>query len=399
MMKDQRAAAISVLRTGAAAIILGGLWGAGPALACRDDKCTPGPGDIRPITNLPLIIGGYGSIRVFDGPTTPANVFPPFPDYTGRLTVALGDLNGDGIADIVTAPGAGPSRVRVFDGADLYRGAPPAPILEFPPLDPDASNGVFVAAGDLGSGPTIVVGSGTGAATVVVVDAAGSVVTTFQPFLPGFTGGVRVAIGGGDGNGPANIVAGSGPGMSGTVVVFNGQTTAPIATFQPFGPGFTSGVTVATGVFESVPALVVGQGANGGLVKIYKLDGLRELASFHPFGPGHVGGVNVGAGQFLAARAIFAGDASGSGVVVFTATVTGISDDSGPAASLSASAGPRPLASFVPFDGAEGVFPAGISLATGSPALVPEPASWALLIAGFGLVGSALRRRRAFAPA
>jgi hypothetical protein len=29
-----------------------------------------------------------------------------------------------------------------------------------------------------------------------------------------------------------------------------------------------------------------------------------------------------------------------------------------------------------------------------SGAVVPEPASWALLIAGFGLVGAAARRRR-----
>ncbi len=37
-----------------------------------------------------------------------------------------------------------------------------------------------------------------------------------------------------------------------------------------------------------------------------------------------------------------------------------------------------------------------VSVTTGA---VPEPASWALLIAGFGLVGGALRRRRALAAA
>lgn len=35
----------------------------------------------------------------------------------------------------------------------------------------------------------------------------------------------------------------------------------------------------------------------------------------------------------------------------------------------------------------------------GGGGVIPEPATWAMLIAGFGLIGTALRRRRAAAPA
>ncbi len=37
---------------------------------------------------------------------------------------------------------------------------------------------------------------------------------------------------------------------------------------------------------------------------------------------------------------------------------------------------------------------AGQLLGDGSPSNVPEPASWAMLVAGFGIVGAAARRRR-----
>ncbi|MGZ3403672.1 MAG: PEPxxWA-CTERM sorting domain-containing protein [Phenylobacterium sp.] len=46
---------------------------------------------------------------------------------------------------------------------------------------------------------------------------------------------------------------------------------------------------------------------------------------------------------------------------------------------------------FTQVDGVDGMILAGVSLG------VPEPASWALMIGGFGLAGAALRRRRAIA--
>jgi len=48
----------------------------------------------------------------------------------------------------------------------------------------------------------------------------------------------------------------------------------------------------------------------------------------------------------------------------------------------------RGLGALLAIDGS----PGGFSYAAGA---VPEPASWAMLIAGFGLVGAVLRRRRA----
>ncbi|MFO0825892.1 MAG: FG-GAP and VCBS repeat-containing protein [Gemmataceae bacterium] len=64
--------------------------------------------------------------------------------YTGIVEVAIGDLNGDGIADVFVAA-ANPlktdglaltkaSRVFVYDGATLLQGTAPAPFRTFTPF-------------------------------------------------------------------------------------------------------------------------------------------------------------------------------------------------------------------------------------------------------------------------
>jgi hypothetical protein len=61
-----------------------------------------------------------------------------------------------------------------------------------------------------------------------------------------------------------------------------------------------------------------------------------------------------------------------------------------------------PVFSFAtPMEGYSLAFSNGIGNALPDESVggVPEPASWALMIGGFGLAGVALRRRRAFIPA
>jgi hypothetical protein len=53
------------------------------------------------------------------------------------------------------------------------------------------------------------------------------------------------------------------------------------------------------------------------------------------------------------------------------------------------------------YDDNQGAWTVNVGLAAAGPSTgpVPEPATWALMIGGFGLAGAALRRRRALAPA
>src|SRR5262245_16035850 len=86
--------------------------------------------------------GAPPHVKVFDGATTQvlASFFAYAANFTGGVRVATGDVNGDGIADIITGAGPGAAQpLRTFDGISL------AALDSFFALDPRTSTGFFVA--------------------------------------------------------------------------------------------------------------------------------------------------------------------------------------------------------------------------------------------------------------
>src|SRR5207244_7778514 len=88
---------------------------------------------------------GGPDIRVFDGNTCQMirQFFAFDPRFTGGVSVAAGDINNDGFADIVCGAdaGGGPN-VSIFSGRD---GALAASFFAF---NPNFTGGVHVAVGD-----------------------------------------------------------------------------------------------------------------------------------------------------------------------------------------------------------------------------------------------------------
>jgi FG-GAP repeat len=191
-----------------------------------------------------------GHVKIFDGQTGALlNSFFAFDlGFTGGAHVAAGDVNGDGVSDIVVGAGPGSvgGHVKVFDGSTQ------ALLHTFLAYGPSFAGGIFVAAGDVnGDGfSDIVTGAGDGAPGGHVKAFSGidtSLLRSFLAFDLGFTGGARVAAGDVNGDGISDIVVGAGPGsVGGHVKVFDGGTLALIGSFLAYGPSFAGGIYVAS---------------------------------------------------------------------------------------------------------------------------------------------------------
>ena len=110
---------------------------------------------------------GGPNVKAFNSGGTPSTSFLAFsPTFTGGVTVAYGDVNGDGVPDIITGTATGSSEVKVFDGTN------PANVLyDFLAFAPSFTGGIWVAAGDVnGDGyDDIIVGANAGGGPVITV--------------------------------------------------------------------------------------------------------------------------------------------------------------------------------------------------------------------------------------
>jgi hypothetical protein len=155
-------------------------------------------GDGRADVVVDAGLGGEPRVRVLSGATgAELRSFLAYdPAFRGGVRVAVCDVTGDGVPDVVTAPGAGPPLIRVFDGvtSEPLAGARGG----FTAFAPSARGvGASVACADVsGDGvPDLLVGHGDGDGGQVLsfsgVDAAplGAAVA-----IPGFRG-AEVSVG------------------------------------------------------------------------------------------------------------------------------------------------------------------------------------------------------------
>ena len=260
--------------------------------------------------------GGGPDVSLFDASGNRVRSFYAYDaGFGGGVNVAACDVDGDGVDEIVAGagPGGGPE-VAVFDiGGNRRYG--------FYAYDAGFGGGVYVGCGDVdGDGlPEIVTGAGAGGGPAVgVFSAGGQPQAAFYAYDPGFIGGVRVAVVDPDGPGgqAGRVVTGPGPGGGPDVGVFSGSG-AVITHFFAYDPAFAGGVFVAGGDLrgDGVGRIVTGTGEGGGpIVMAFSADG-APVASTLAFTSIADRGVRVAVGAFPQGRLVV-GSGSGARAVV-----------------------------------------------------------------------------------
>jgi len=186
--------------------------------------------------------GGGPHVKVFDVSTGQLRLAKSFyafsPEFRGGVNVGA----GGGLLVVAAGPGGAP-HVKAF------RGLSDELVASFYPFAASFNGGVSATAGDLnGDGvPEIVAGAGQfGGSQVAVFDpAAGTVTASFRVYDPDFDGGVAVALEDVTGDGTLDFVFGAGPGGGSHVLVRNGLTFSLFSSYYAVGEGFRSGLKVA----------------------------------------------------------------------------------------------------------------------------------------------------------
>jgi uncharacterized delta-60 repeat protein len=285
-----------------------------------------------------IAMGGEpGRVEVFGRNGTTLGTFLPFGSgYVGGVSVALGDVNSDGFDDLITGATIGNPNVKIYSGAAFESGAffnnPESYLLAAGfPYALNFNVGVNVAAGDVnGDGMAdIITGAVPGNPHVRVFDGKTVISTKVIPtglLAEGFAYGVsfnigaNVAAGDVNGDGMADIITGPSAGNPHTKV-FNAaavlssgliptnSTSSLLAEYFPYAVNFNVGAFVTAGDYnrDGFADVITGASVGNPEVRVYSgkdmtkgtFNQTKSLLDFYfAFEPGQNIGIAVAASDF-----------------------------------------------------------------------------------------------------
>ncbi len=234
------------------------------------------------------------------------NVKPFGDSFTGGINVACGDIDGDGISEIVVAQVTSMGEIKAykydgtFSGLEIFSVTPFRGLtgVNITTADYDGDNQAEIIVAEVRGGKYVKVYKYKGNSSLR------SIFKT-KPFGRRFKGGINIATGDINGDGKYEIIL-SQASKGGKVKVFgykkgrNGKSRKKlIVKYRPFGKGFKGGINIAAGkfsAFDTNDVIAMAPASNGGTIWAYTYSKGFKLNAFFsdtPFGPSYEDGINL----------------------------------------------------------------------------------------------------------
>lgn len=248
--------------------------------------------------------GGSGHIRIFNkfgqAQSQPNKLFPFSEGFRGAANVASGDIDNDGVSEIIIGSGKGrPPEVKYFEQSGQQL---PGSFYAFHPKNYD---GVDVAASDIngdGVDEVIISQEARQQAWIKVVEynhGRNDILAEFVAY-DRFEVGARVSSGDVDKDGLDEVITIAGPGGTSHIRIFdieNGKVKVKKLDFFAFHPANRKGFDIASGDVDGdgQDEIIVSQRFDEeSWIKVYRFNLQKEiLAEFVAFGQGILSGANI----------------------------------------------------------------------------------------------------------
>ncbi|MFA6027667.1 MAG: VCBS repeat domain-containing M23 family metallopeptidase [Patescibacteria group bacterium] len=209
-----------------------------------------------------------------------------------KADIAIGDVKGTGEQDIILAEDINNTGIiRIKTENDYLLG-------KFTAFRYKYQKGMRVASGDInGDGiDEIIAGSGPGKTSLVkVFDRYGTLLWQTEPFANSYTSGVDVASGDIDADGVDEVIAGLLSGEK-TLIAVLSENGERLQVFRAFEKEYTGGLNITTGDIDADGADEIIAGTAGDRiaeVRVFEADGKRKKIFYTPFGNTFFGSVDV----------------------------------------------------------------------------------------------------------
>ncbi|KKQ54041.1 MAG: hypothetical protein US74_C0053G0010, partial [Parcubacteria group bacterium GW2011_GWA2_38_13] len=246
--------------------------------------------------NINLLVSALGfesfpQIKIFKNDDTVFKSFFSYsPTFKGSINIAVGDVDGDLIDEVVTGAGyGGGPHVRILD----INGHVESQFFAFEKM---SRSGVNIALGDIDGDKKyeIIAGAGKKAKPMVkIFSSNGALVGSFMAYAENFLGGVNVASGDINGDGKDEIITGPGQGGGPHIRIFDLKGNI-LGQFFAFNKDSRSGVLVSAGdlnndIYDEI--VVTPEGKGSPQVRIFRPTNFGIISEFFAFDPGFFYGV------------------------------------------------------------------------------------------------------------